>query len=238
MQGGERLEMRTKFMMCLVAGAGMVADATSMSAQALERPDGWRTEVERFVAMPPGFHITTSASSLLYHPEATVDGEFVVESEGYLFAGDSPHAYGIFVGGRELGSDAATWTSFEIALDGTWTIRSRRAEGDGLTRVEVVAGPRMGPVALPAAADSPALNSLRIETGGESVKFFVNDQLATNLPRSSIAVDGIVGFRIGAALNLHLTTLSITNDGETVSWAPQPADETDGEPTDGGENGL
>ena len=54
-------------------------------AQTLQAPDGWIARPERFVEMPPGFHITAGRGVILYHPAATARGEFRVESEGFLF---------------------------------------------------------------------------------------------------------------------------------------------------------
>lgn len=223
------MRIRTKFMMSLLLVAGAVTlDATSGHAQTLSRPDGWRADVERFVAMPPGFHITTSGSSLLYHPEASAADEFVVESEGYLFSGDAPHSYGVFVGGAELGSDAATWTSFEISPDRTWTIFARSPNEEGRTTVRTIAGPETAPVALPTRSEGPALNVLRVEAGAEDLVFQVNGETVASLPRSSLSLDGVVGFRVGSALNLHLTTLTITDGGKTTAWAPAPEGEEGG----------
>lgn len=232
------MQMRRKFTMSLLMLAGaVVLDVLPGHAQVLTRPDGWRADVERFVAMPPGFHITTSGSSLLYHPEASAEGEFVVESEGYLFSGDAPHSYGVFVGGAALGSDAATWTSFEVSPDRTWTIVARATNEEGRTTVRTVAGPEPAPVALPSRSEGPARNVLRVEAGAEAVAFVVNGESVASLPRNSLSLDGVVGFRVGSALNLHLTTLTITSGGTATTWAPAPEEEAAGDEGEGEEEG-
>lgn len=120
------MRLRTKFMILgSVAMAAGLATPGPGAAQALSRPDGWRTQAERFVTMRPGFHITTTPSVLLYHPDARAEGSYRVESEGFLFVGDSPHTYGVFVGGTDLEADDAAWTSFEIGHDG------KEADADG-----------------------------------------------------------------------------------------------------------
>lgn len=200
--------------------------------QALSQPDGWRTRAERFVAMPPGFHITTSPSVLFFHPDARAEGEFYVQSEGFLFRGDSPHSYGLFIGGRDLEGDDASWTSFEIAHDGTWAVRTRRFRDvqQGAEVVDVL-GPEPGPVALPG-AETTAKNELVIRAGAEEVAFEVNDQTVATLPRADLPVDGVVGFRVGADLNLHLTSLTIGQLGgdHLERWAPTAAAPEEGGP--------
>ena len=190
------------------------------AGQALTQPDGWQTRAERFVAMPPGFHITTSPSVLFFHPDARAEGEFSVRSGGFLFRGDSPSSYGLFIGGRELDGDAATWTSFEISGDGTWVVRTRefRSLEQGAEIVDVL-GPEPGPVALPG-EEMTAQNEMVIRAGAEEIAFELNDETVATLPRAELPVDGVVGFRVGAGLNLHLTTLTIVEDGRTERWAP------------------
>lgn len=216
------MQLCTKFSTALAA-AVLVAAPSGGGAQALEKPEGWQTRAERFVAMPPGFHITTSPSVLFYHPEAHAEGTFTVESEGYLFQGDSPNAYGIFLGGRNLDGDDATWTSFEIAHDGRWVVRNRAPDENGAAVVSEIAGPESGPVALPG-DEVTAKNVLAVSADPESVAFRVNGETVLTIPRYDVPVDGIVGFRVGAGLNLHLTTLTVTAGGETTTWAPARED--------------
>jgi len=216
----------------LVVGCGLAAGGLATPphavAQALSQPDGWEVRAERFVAMPPGFHITTSPSVLFYHPDARAEGAFEAVTEGFLFRGDSPNAYGLFVGGRDLRADDATWTSFEIGHDGTWVVRSRAFRGDahGFV-VGDLAGPEPGPVAVPG-DETTAKNVLAVVARPDSVEFRLNGETVSTLPRAELTVDGIVGFRVGADLNLHLVSLTINSGDETTEWAPAPVDSPEG----------
>jgi hypothetical protein len=202
----------TALLICLLAGSLMGPRA--LTGQALSAPDGWRTSAERFVEMAPGFHITTSGSVLLYHPEARALGEFTLASEGFLFSGESAETYGVFIGGRDLDSDAAVWTSLEVGHDGAWVVRHR---ADGV--VSDMAGPEVGAVAVP--GDEPtAKNSLSVIATGSNVAFLVNGATVVELPREGLAVEGVTGFRVGADLNLHLTTFDITIGDSTRQLAP------------------
>jgi hypothetical protein len=122
------MRLRTKFMILgSVAMAAGLATPGPGAAQALSRPDGWRTQAERFVPMRPGFHITTTPSVLL------------------------------------------------------------------------------------------------------------NGETVLTLPRGELALDGVTGFRVGAGLNLHLTTLDVASDSGTRRWAPaREADEAADADVDGG----
>jgi len=101
-------------------------------AQTLQAPDGWIARPERFVEMPPGFHITAGRGVILYNPAATARGEFRVESEGFLFDPlGSDGTYGLFLGGRELDSDAQRYIAFEIGPDGNFSVR-RQADFESI----------------------------------------------------------------------------------------------------------
>jgi len=218
------MRLRTMFTTCW--GLAIAACPPGPAAgQALSQPEGWETRAERFVAMPPGFHITTSPAVLLYHPEARAAGNFRIESEGFLFPGDSPHSYGVFVGGRHLDGDDATWTSFEIGLDGTWVVRTRelRDRQRGFEVVEL-AGPAPGPILLPDGED-PAKNTLVVAAGVDAVEFLLNGEVVATLARAAIPVDGVAGFRVGAELNLHVVSLAIETEDGTTQWAPAPPEE-------------
>ena len=214
------MQRRIDFVGIPLLALAVLCGPEAASGQALSQPDGWQTRAERFVAMPPGFHITTSPSVLFFHPDARAEGEFSVHSEGFLFRGDSPHSYGLFIGGRDLDGDDATWTSFEIGGDGTWVVRTRefRDIQRGAEIVDVL-GPEPGPVALPG-EEMTAENRLVIRAAAEEVAFEVNEETVATLPRADFPVDGVVGFRVGAGLNLHLTTLTIERGDHVERWAP------------------
>lgn len=207
---------------CCTLAFSVLVTPTAAHTQSLSQPEGWEVRAERFVAMPPGFHITTSPSVLLYHPEARAEGEFEVVTDGFMFQGESPHAYGLFVGGRNLADDGATWISFEIAPDGTWVVRRRefRGQEQGFTVVDL-AGPEPGPIGVPGEEDT-ARNAIAIVAGSDRVEFRINDETVTTLPRADIDVDGVTGFRVGAGLNLHLISFTVSSKGKTTEWAPQP----------------
>ena len=54
-----------------------------------------------FVDMPPGWHITTGPSVILYDPARTATGAYRVRSESFLFdPGTRREGYGLLIGGR------------------------------------------------------------------------------------------------------------------------------------------
>lgn len=191
------------------------------AGQALRAPEGWIARPERFVEMPPGWHITAGRGVILYHPEARAAGSFELESEGYLFDPEGREGrYGLMLGGRNLDSDAQRYVAFEIGPNGDYAIRLE-AEYES---TDLAAGTHEA--ILPWTGVEPAVrNVLRVEAGGSTVRFLANGVRVAELPRSEVDPDGIVGFRVDAGTNIHITTLNVTTGGTTRNWAPIPPDE-------------
>jgi hypothetical protein len=193
------------------------------AGQALRAPEGWIARPERFVEMPPGWHITTGRGVILYHPEAQAAGSFELESEGYLFdpEGREGH-YGLILGGRDLDSDAQRYVAFEIGPDGDYAIRQQaeyQSTDLATGRHEAI---------LRWTGDEPTVrNVLGVRAGESMVRFVVNGVTVAELPRSRVEPEGIVGFRVDAGTNLHITTLDVSAGGSKRSWAPVPPAEGD-----------
>jgi hypothetical protein len=191
------------------------------TAQTLQAPEGWIARPERFVEMYPGWHITAGRGVILYNPEATARGEFRVESEGFLFdPRGTGGTYGLILGGRELDTNAQRYIAFEIGPDGDFTVR-RQADYES----SELAGGIHEAIHSWTGEDSTVMNVLSVDAGAVTVRFRVNDDTVAELPRPAVDPDGVIGFRIDSDLNIHITTLDITDDAGTKSWAPKPPEE-------------
>jgi hypothetical protein len=58
--------------------------------------------------------------------------------------------------------------------------------------------------------DATARNVLRVEVGATDVAFSANGKEIAKVPRAGLATDGAFGFRVGKDLNLHISTLDVT----------------------------
>ncbi len=189
------------------------------AAQELERPDGWKVrfdrsgmseaDLEMFVSMPPGWHVTSGPAAIYWGPDMEAAGNFRIEMEVSLFdPGDRREAFGVFVGGQGLEGDAIEYTYFLIRNGGEFIVKRRE-------------GPE-APTVLPWTAHDAVLsyedrgdagtakNVLAIEAGADTVRFRVNGEEVANLPRSGLGMDGVYGFRVNHGLNLHITKLDVT----------------------------
>jgi hypothetical protein len=196
--------------------------ATPLAAQDLERPADWKVrfdragsteaDLEMFVEMPPGWHITTGPSGIFWDPAQTASGEFRIEMEVFLFdPGRRREAFGIFFAGNDLEGEGQAYTYFLIR-NGCEFIVKRRTGAEAPT-----IQPWTGHEAILSYADrgedASVKNVLAVESGAEQVRFFVNGEEVASVARADVATDGIVGIRVNHGLNLHVSRLEVMPAG-------------------------
>ena len=117
--------------------------ASSLAAQDLQRPDGWNVrfddpgaseeDLEMFVSMPPGWHVTSGPAAIYWGPEMEASDNYRLEMEVFLFDPKGMReAFGMFAGGRNLEGDDIEYTYFLIR-DGREFIVKRREGADAPT---------------------------------------------------------------------------------------------------------
>lgn len=174
--------------------------------------------VWRFTQMTPGFHVTTRPAALMYDATIQASGRYAVESVQILFPGTSQSGYGLFIGGRDLDATGAQFIAFLARRDGQVSIE-RRAAGQTTTLVPWAPS---AAVKLPAKPTETASNTLRVSVELDSLRFSINGQPAAAVARRDLPVDGYFGFRTGADINMHITTIDFTRRLATVP-PPKPA---------------
>lgn len=188
--------------------------APAALAQEFERPADWKVRLDRssasesdlyFVAMPPGWHITSGPAGILYDPERRATGAFRLSAEIYLFPGDRREGFGIFFGGRQLSGPDQTYTYFLIRKDGRYLVKTRH----GSETQVVVPWTEHAAIVKHEGGEDPVKNVLAVEAGPEQVHFFVNGEKVTSVPRSEIDCDGVVGLRVNHRLDLHVSQLTV-----------------------------
>ncbi|MEQ8331372.1 MAG: hypothetical protein RH859_13010 [Longimicrobiales bacterium] len=196
--------------------------ATPAAAQDLQRPEGWmvrfdnpaatEADLETFVEMPPGYHITTGPAAIFYDPGLRASGDFRAELEVFLFdPGQRREAFGIFLGGRDLQGSGQEYTYFLIRNGGEFILKRRQGADAPTVR------PWTAHEAIRSYADRgddvSVRNVLAVEAQGDRVRFFVNGEQVADLPRAEVPVDGQVGIRVNHALNLHVARLAVAQLG-------------------------
>jgi hypothetical protein len=120
----------------------------------------------------------------------------------FLFPGTSTEGYGLFLGGRNLGETGAEYLAFLMRRDGQVAVE--RHQG-GATNAAVPWTPAAAIKCV--TGDSTARNVIRVSVERDSLLFDVNATRVASLARGDLPSEGHFGFRTGADLNLHVTTL-------------------------------
>lgn len=193
--------------------------AAPLAGQDLERPEGWKVrfdrpgsteaDLEMFVAMPPGWHITTGPAAIFWDPALEASGTYRLEMEVFLFdPGGRREAFGVFLGGQDLEGPDQAYTYFLIRDGGEFLIKRRQGPDTPTLRGWTEhSGIRSF---ADRGDDASVRNVLAVEVDEENVRFSVNGAEVATLPRSDVDVDGTVGIRVNHRLNVHVSRLEVT----------------------------
>lgn len=201
-------------MRLLLSLTALLLLAPKAPAQELERPDDWKVRLDRagasesdlyFVAMPPGWHITTGPAGIFYDPARTATGTYRLSAEVHLFPGERLEGVGVFFGGRQLDGPDQAYTYFLIRKDGRFLVKTRHG---GETEV-VVPWTEHAAIVRHDGGEDAVKNVLAVEVGSDEVRFYVNGERVTSIPRSELDCDGGVGLRVNHGLNVHVSTLTV-----------------------------
>ena len=185
------------------AGWRLDLDAPA-TAQALEEGARARADAYWFVEMRPGWHITMGPGGRLFDPAFTAADRYAIESNVFLFPGESAEGYGLFFGGSGEGANAS-WLAGLFRRDGSAALLRH---GPGVhewvvpwTRHEAV---------KPQAGEEAMGNLVRVDVRRDSVHVFANGAQLDAVPRAGLVTDGGFGLRVGRELNLHVSSLDHT----------------------------
>jgi hypothetical protein len=207
-------------------GAALLAAslfAAPVSAQGLQVPPTWRWVTDEparvlatpdrlpdsaftFVRMPPGWHITMGPGGVLFDPRYFAEGAFALESEVFHFPNSTNGEYGFFVGGTTLDGMSPRYVSFSFRGDGSVAAWERSGTG---TRSLV--DWRRAEAVIPSDGKSVVRNVMRLVVTKTEARLQANGLDVLILPREDLPFGGQFGFRVGRGVNLHVTTLNVTN---------------------------
>lgn len=189
------------------------------------RPEGWVHRFDHpgadasgldFVAMPPGWHVTTGPAAILYDPSTRAGGTFRLESEIFLFdPGERREAFGVFFGGSDLEGPEVAYDYFLIRRTGEYLVKRRRGDETEVLR-EWTRHPAILRWEDREEGGATVRNVLAVEAGAEEVRFLVNGETVATLLADEVRTEGVVGLRVNHGLNLHVARLDVQSpDGDT-----------------------
>jgi hypothetical protein len=214
-----RALVRTVLVGACLWGVGSDAQAQDHRDQsAWKGAKGWRAVMDTpahdslvySVDMPPGWHITAHGpGALLGDSTWALDGPGVIETDVFLFPGESAEGYGLFLSGSGLQSGRPQWVGVLLRRDGSVSVVIHR---QGTTRPE--RDWVRHEAIKPGDAKDAVKNSLRVDIGAVNTSILVNGAVVLQVPTSAIGSPrGMVGLRVGSGLNLHVTKVTVSASG-------------------------
>ena len=162
----------------------------------------------KFFPMGKGYHVTAGPAAIYY--DSTQMGANVYGARAsftQMKAPSHPEGYGLFMGGKNLSGDAASYVYYLVRGDGKYTIKQRAGANEVRSLVDWTASPAIHT----ADAAGKATNALRVQVGADSVRFFANDRPVTALATAKTGpVAGIAGFRVNHNLDVHVDGFGVT----------------------------
>lgn len=160
----------------------------------------------KYVRAGNAWNITTGPAHILYSPRDTASGSYTVTATiDQLSAPKHPEAYGIFVGGQNLNTDAQSYLYFLVR--GTGEMFAKVREGE-TTRGVIAWQPTKS--ATPADATGKGSYKVAIQVTPDSVKFWVNDRQAAAVPSAGLPTNGVFGLRVNHNLHVRATPPVVT----------------------------
>jgi len=174
--------------------------ATNMSTSE-KLPDSAFT----FVQMPPGWHVTMGPGGVLYEPRYFAEAAYSLQSEIFHFPNSTNSEYGFVVGARDLGSPSARYVAIVVRGDGSASAWERTASG-----TRALAEWRRAEAVIPNDGKDVIRNLVKLTVTSREAVLRVNGLQALILQLEGLSLDGQFGFRVGSGVNLHVTTLDVT----------------------------
>jgi hypothetical protein len=157
----------------------------------------------RFAPTGNSWDVTTGPAHIVYAANDTASGTYAASATfAQQEAPRHPEAYGLFIGGRDLGKPTRTYTYFVVRGSGEYLVKTR----DGAKTTDVVKW-TANPAVPKADSAGKATYRLAARVGGDSVRFMVNDKQVAAVKAGSVPTAGVAGLRINH--NLHVLTAPV-----------------------------
>lgn len=183
--------------------------ASGLPAGYLGRTDRANTNLTdaKYVVSGSSWEITTGPAHIVYSPKDMATGNYTVTTTiEQLAAPRHREAFGLMFGGSDLDTPAQKYGYFVVAGTGEMLVKHR----DGEATRDLIAWHKTQWVP---AADAQGRQSYKLEVrvAGDSVRFVVNDVVASALSKSALGLqtDGIAGLRVNHNLSLRATPVVV-----------------------------
>jgi hypothetical protein len=212
------------FSLVLLAAAPLSAQATAAKAHDPDvkanggaLPAGWMGRTDRptakiedakFVAMGPGFHVTSGPAAIYWRDANATTGPFTATATfTQTKAPMHPEAYGIIFGGKDLQAPEQSYAYFLVRGDGKVMVKHRAG-----SEVHTILDWTENAAVHKQDANGKATNTLTVDASKpDSVRLLVNGTPVAALLASQLgSTNGVVGLRVNHNLDVHIADFNVT----------------------------
>jgi len=180
-------------------------------------PAGWMGRTDRatdkltdakFVAMGPGYHVTSGPAAIYWNPKTITSGPFVASTTiTQTKKPTHPEAYGIFFMGKDLDSPGQNYAYLLVRGDGKYLVNHRA----GAEIHKIIPWTESAAVNKEDASGK-STNKLTVDASkADSVRLLINDKQVAAIGVNHLGkTDGIVGLRVNHNLDVHIGGLTVT----------------------------
>jgi hypothetical protein len=189
--------------------AGAVADPT-MATPGGGVPAGYVGQVDpgrgniadvSYATTDGRWEVRTGPAHIVYAPSDTASGAYTATASIDLLEQPAhADAFGLFIGGANLGQPTQRYAYFIVRHSGEYMIKVRESSDS----LRSIADWTPSPAVPKVGADGRASYRLTAHVDADSTHFMVNDRIVASVATASIPTDGIAGLRINH--NLHVLT--------------------------------
>ena len=190
-------------------------------------PAGWtgRTDAAnaklsdaKFVAMGPGYHVTSGPAAIYWKPASRVTGPFTASATiTQTKAPSHPEAYGIFFMGNKLDTPEQSYAYLIVRGDGKFMVKHRAG-----AELHTIMNWTDSPAVHKADASGKATNTVSVDaTRPDSLRLSVNGTQVAAISGPHIGnTDGYVGLRVNHNLDVHVSDFTVTPKASASISAP------------------
>jgi hypothetical protein len=186
------------------------------------RTDGANAKLTdaKFVAMGPGYHVTSGPAAIYWKPASRVTGPFTATATiSQTKAPSHPEAYGVFFMGNKLDTPEQSYAYLIVRGDGSFMVKHRAG-----AELHTIMPWTASAAVHKAGASGKATNTVSVDASRpDSVRLSVNGTQVAAMPGAHVgSTDGYVGLRVNHNLDVHVSDFTVTPKASASTSAPAP----------------
>lgn len=201
-----------------VAGGGISVPGWHGEVDASEKKQSKTVNDAKFAKEGGAFHVTTGPALTYWNPANQASGNYTVKATfnepKYMNLNSHPHPYGIMIGGKDLGTDKASYLYCAAYGNGNFIVRGFGPEPFQMNGRR---GEANAAVHKAAAVGEPVTQEIAVSVKGDKVECAINGTVVGSYDKAAVvtsgklsSTDGIYGLRFA-----HNTEVTVTGFGLT-----------------------